>query len=181
MMAVKQLPEEVEKALSDESQLFISHISPLAFYRTWTGSKIPDNFRSLLERSDLAKPVAVSVLVATIGPHPDEMISKMLLAGETIKTQIWTALAEDAVELALNFIFKLLCEDAEKDDCDIPDLVMAGDEPILGEALELVGAGQENVRLENSHLIPRFTRVALAAWVPVSKKKAPALAAKKTN
>ncbi len=125
--------------------------------------------------------MAVSAVIATIGSASEESISRFLMSGETNKSQIWTALSEDSADLSFNFIFKLLTEDAEKDDCEVPEVVMISEEPILGEALELLGAARENIRLENSHLTPRFTRIGLAAWIPVSKRKATALLAKKAG
>lgn len=180
-MTVKQLPAEIENSIPVESQSFISLISPLAFYNTWTGGKIPPDFKSFLKNAGVDKPVAVSAVVATIGPGPEDVLSRLLMSGDTLKAHIWTALCEDAADIALNFIFKLLVEDAEKDDCEVPEVVAVADETALSLTLELLEAGSEKVRLENGHLSPRFTRVGLAAWVPVSKKKNAFILAKKAG
>jgi hypothetical protein len=120
----------------------------------------------------LDKSLAVSALVATIGPEPEEYLSDVLMSGETTRSQLVTALAEESADLAFNFLCRLLVDDAKTDDCEVAPPVMITDPMALSETLALLSADQEGVQLDAaSHLTPRFTRVALIAWLPINKKK----------
>jgi hypothetical protein len=94
------------------------------------------------------------------------------MAGETARAQLVTALADDSADLAFNFLCRLLVDDAKGDDCEVTPPVMLTDPAALGEILNLMGSDQENIHLDAAgHLTPRFTRVALTAWLPVNKRK----------
>jgi hypothetical protein len=100
------------------------------------------------------------------------MLAEPLMNGETVKAQLVTALAEEAADLAMNFGYKLLADDAKTDDCELTEPLAILSEPLLSETLELLQAEQEGIVVDQaSHLTPRFTRVALVAWTPIAKRK----------
>ncbi len=171
-MGVKQLPSEIEESIPAENQQFSEHLNPAAFYQTWTNDDVPETFRELLKPVGLNKALAVSAMVATIGPATEEYLSEVLLAGETTRAQLITALADDSADIAFNFLCRLLVDDAKGDDCEVTPPVMVTDPAALAEILQPLSAEQESVHLDAAgHLSPRFTRVALTAWLPVNKRK----------
>ncbi len=180
IMGIKQLPIELEQSLIQECEPFLSHVLPTAFYQTWSQDEIPVTFRPILDAAGLGKAIAVSAAVATIGSDIEDVISQRLMNGETQRSQVLTAFSEEAAELSLQFLLRLLADDAKSDDCDLAETLPITDPAIMSETLALLEAHQEGVVLDNAqHLTPRFTRIALIAWWPISKKKRSTPAAKK--
>lgn len=181
-MGVKQLPHDVEAILPDAVQAFTAKINPAGFYQTWAREEVPSQFRETIHAAGLHKAVSISCLIATAGAYPEEHLSQLLMNGETAKAQIATALSEEAAELSLNFLYKLLGDDAKSDDCEVAEPVAISTDPLLSETLQLMQADQEGIFVDQaSHLTPRFTRIALVAWIPISKRKKQALPPKKKS
>jgi len=182
IMGVKALPSEMEEILPQEVESFRQQVIPSGFYQTWSRDEVPAGFRAALELAGIHKPMAVSALVATVGAEPEEQISAMLMNGETQKTQVTTAICEESAELSFQFLLKLLAMDAKSDDCEILEPVAVTEAVLLQEVLTVLSADQEGVNLDSAfHLSPRFTRVGLVAWSPLSKKKRAALLSKKRS
>lgn len=183
ILGVRQLPAGVEESLPAESEEFLKHVVPAAFYITWSHDDVPAAFRPILQEAGLSKAIAVSALVATTGSEPEDFLSELLMNGETQRSQIVTAFAEDAADASLHFLLRLLADDAKGDDCELADpIIPVEDTFLLSETLNMLEAQQEDVLLDAAqHLSPRFTRVALVAWWPVSKKKRSPLPAKKKS
>ncbi len=182
IMGVKQLPVDLEASLPMESEEFLKHAVPAAFYTTWSRDEVPAAFAPALQAAGLSKAIAVSALVATIGSEAEEYLSEMLMNGETQRSQVVTALSEDAADVSLQFLFRLLADDAKTDDCELADPILVGEPGLQSETLTLLEAQQEGVTIDQAgHLSPRFTRVALMAWWPVAKKKRNPIPAKKRS
>jgi hypothetical protein len=172
LLSVKHLPAELEQSLPTESENFMEHVQPAAFYQTWTKGEIPAVFADILKQVGIAKPVAVSAVVATVGQGPEERLSQLLMSGETQASQVVAAFAEESADLSLQFILRLLADDANADGCVISEPLLIDDAALLAETLTLLDAAQDGVTVDTAeHLSPRFTRVALAAWSPVSRKR----------
>ncbi|MBS1983893.1 MAG: hypothetical protein JST16_06950 [Bdellovibrionales bacterium] len=180
LLSVKQLPAELEQSLPAESESFLEHVQPAAFYQTWGKGEVPAAFTEILKKAGITKPVAVTALVATIGQAPEERLSQLLMSGETQSAQVVTAFAEEAADLSMNFILRLLADDANGDGCVISEPVLINDTSLLAETLTLLEAAQDGVTVDTAeHLSPRFTRVAIAGWAPISRKRPSTTTAKK--
>jgi hypothetical protein len=95
------------------------------------------------------------------------------LKGESQRSQVLSAIGQDAADLSFAFIHRLLLEEAKSDECETAEPVFMDDKDLLAEILTLLDAGQEGVSLDSAgHLSPRFTRVAAVAWSPIKKKRA---------
>lgn len=182
IMGVKQLAPEVEASLPAEIDDFLPRMMPTAFYQTWSRDEMPSAFIDTLRHAEASKAVAVSALVATIGAEPEDALSDLLLNGETQRSQIASAICEESADLCMNFLLRLLADDARTDDCEISEPMAVTDSALLGETLKLLEAEQEDVNLDSAfHLTPRFTRVALVAWWPVARKKKASQSQKKRS
>lgn len=171
-MSMKALPPEVEELLPKESESFLTHIRPLAFYSTWSGEAVPPFVNDFFKAQGLKKPVSVSALVATIGSSVEEYLSSLLLKGETTKAAIVAALSEDTADAAFQFIFKILNDEAKNEECEVGDPLPLNDPSFLIETLNCMEAGRESVSADQAgHLTPRFTRIGLAPWWPMNKRK----------
>ncbi len=180
IMSVRALPSDMETLLPTEVELFRQTVIPSGFYLTWARENIPTGFHSTLSAAGIKNPVAISALVATIGSEPEEQLSSLLMNGETQKAQIVTAICEESADLSFQFLLKLLALDAKSDDCEIFDPIPVTEPTLVQEILTLLDAQQEGVTLDSAfHLSPRFTRVGLVAWVPLSRKKRAAVLPKK--
>ncbi len=171
-LSVKQLPDGLEETLPSESEQFLKHACPTAFYTTWSNEEIPASFRQALADKNGSSAVAVSVVLATVGHGVEDYLSQLLMDGQSIRSQVVTALAEESADLSFNFIERLLAEDAEHDDCDVSEAFFVKEPELLADLLLKIEADQENITLDAAgHLSPRFTRAALLAWLPINKKK----------
>lgn len=180
LLAVKKLPAEIEESLPLEIQSLSSQLVPAAFYHTWAQGHIPTRLDQLLSDSGQEKAIAVTAVVATAGTTIEENISDLILKGESQKSQVISAIGEEAADLSFAFIHRLLQEDAKTDDCETTDPIFLSDKDVLLEILTLLDAGQDGISLDAAgHLSPRFTRVAIVAWWPVSKKKRAVVSLKK--
>lgn len=182
IMSVKQLPAELEGTLPVEIEAFLPRMMPTAFYQTWSRDEVPSSLQDILKEIGAKKIVALSVLVATIGDEPEDVLSQMLMNGESQRAQIATAVCEESADLCLSFLLRLLTEEAEDDDCEVSDPILVESGALLAESLALVEAGQEGVSIDTAfHLSPRFTRVALVVWFPAARKKRTQPAPKKRS
>lgn len=180
IMGIRALPTEIETSLPDDIETFRQTVIPSGFYQTWSRDNIPAGFQGPLSVAGIKQPVAVSALVATIGQEPEEQLSTLLLNGETQKAQVTTAVCEESADLSFQFLLKLLAIDAKSDDCEIFDPIPVTDPSLIQEILTLLDSYQEGVTVDSAfHLSPRFTRVGLVAWLPLSRKKRAAVLPKK--
>lgn len=172
LLGTKDLSDELLLSLESDAPEFVKMLAPAAFYQTWTREEMPDAFKDVLDEAGFSKALSVSAVVATIGQAPEEDISQLLINGETTRANVLTAFGDECVDLAFQFIRKLLAGDAEQDDCEVGEPIFVSEEPLLSETLSALSADQEGVVAEPAgHVSPRFTRIALAAWLPVSRKK----------
>jgi len=182
IMSVKHLPPDVESTLPIEIEAFLPKMMPTAFYQTWSREEIPSSLQDILKEIGGRKVVAVSTLVATIGDEPEDVLSSMLMNGESQRAQIATAVCEESADLCLSFLLRLLTEEAQDDDCEVSDPIIVESGALLAESLALVEAEQEGVTIDTAfHLSPRFTRVALVVWYPAARKKRAAATPKKRS
>lgn len=172
LMNASVLPPEIEDNLPDVSGQFLKTILPTAFYQTFSRDEMPDFLLSFLKENGMGKALSVSVLIATIGTGPEESISKFLMQGDTPAANMWTALGEETADLSFTFLLKLLANDARQDDCEVSEPRFIREGVLLPELLKAALAEQEGISQDTAgHLTPRFTRVAIAAWLPISKRK----------
>ncbi|MFN0117909.1 MAG: hypothetical protein ACKVQC_06425 [Elusimicrobiota bacterium] len=172
LLQTKQLDLQVEASLPAESENFLKQIVPTAFYQTWSNDDMPIILRPLSDQYGLDKAVAVTLMAATVGASAEEYLSELLMNGETTRSQVVSAIAEESVDLSLQFLIRLLTDEANGDDCDVTEAVLLSDPVVLKELLPLLEAENEGISIDSAqHLSPRFTRVALIAWVPLSRKK----------
>jgi hypothetical protein len=182
IMSVKQLPDDIDSALPAEIDQFLPKMMPTAFYHTWSRDEVPGFLQAALKEGNPRKVVAVSALVATIGDEPEDALSTMLMNGETQRSQIATAICEESADLCLQFLLRLLTDEAHGDDCDVSEPLFLDSGEALAETLTLLEADQEGVTMDSAfHLAPRFTRVAIVVWWPAARKKKAAPAPKKRS
>lgn len=179
LLSIKQLPSELEESLPKESESLLAHVMPAASYHTWNRDELPLELHGAVEAAGAEKALAVTAVIATIGSSAEDALSELLLNGETVKAQVVTALAEDAADASFQFALRLLADDAKNDDCEVSDPVPVTG-ALLSHVLGLLEAQQDGITVDPAfHLSPRFTRVALAFWWPVAKKKRSAVLPKK--
>lgn len=182
IMSVKHLPPEIESALPAEIASFLPKMMPAAFYQTWSRDEVPPALRDVVKEAGGRKVVALSALVATIGDEPEDALSEMLMNGETQRSQIASAVCEESADLSLQFLLRLLAEEAEGDDCEVSEPILIESGETLAETLNLLEAEHDGVTMDNAfHLSPRFTRVALVVWWPAARRKRSAPASKKRS
>src|SRR5262249_15609568 len=130
-------------------------IQPAAVYTTLT--------RQIAEKTTtvqfLDKAIAVSVIAVSIGPGIE---LERASASEASRQALLSALQQEALGQAQQFVVRLVGEQAKEEDCTMTPL--ASDASLVPALVALLGAGRIGVDSNGSSLAPH-ARVAWLFWV----------------
>jgi len=168
LAGIERLTPEEEDRLSREYENSRSWLSPAAVFETFRSDRWPAFLTVSMEP---LRPVAASVLVATIGPQVEEQIGRE--ASPSVPHAIMlAALAEEGAESAADFVSRLITEEAKKEDCELTVREELTDPAKIELALKGLCAERIGVTLKAPGVLsPRFTRVASLLWIPRMTKK----------
>src|SRR4029077_16458628 len=111
MQLTPALEQSIEHAINDSKRL----LQPAAIYTTLT--------RSTAEKTTslpLADPcVAVSVVAVTLGPALETEITTAGEGSDPLQTALLSALREEALQQSIQFIVRLIENQAKEEDCDM--------------------------------------------------------------
>jgi len=144
-----------EQQLSKKLKEIHSHLKPATVYETFNpavfGKKI-----------DFGKSVAVSLFAITMGS-----------AAETLeKNEIFEAALKDGIEVAKNFVFKLIHIEAEKEHCELleptevePSIIFENQ-----KILSKIDFSKIGIKFEDVGLTPVNTKFFVIGWLLKKKK-----------
>lgn len=171
----ERLTQEAEEIISREYGRAHAWTSSAAVYHTFRRDQWP-TFISIPQ--DSAEPAAVTLCAATIGTDVENEIERAG-APDGLQALTLAALAEEAAEATMGFIYRLLSEEAKKEDCELGDRLDLPSPDSLTAALATLEADKIGVSLKGpGGFSPRFTRVSSILWIPRMTKKRRLLLAK---
>jgi hypothetical protein len=168
-----RLTPELEKAVEQEINNAQDLYSTAALYSTYNTEQSPAWAGTLWESKNEngARPVALTLFAATVGPALERELASSIDRGENLRSQILTCLGEEAADQASNFIYRLLQEEAKQESCELSDR-RAPETEQQRELLSILEADKIPVVLDDKgHLTPRFSRAGYILWWPPAKQR----------
>jgi hypothetical protein len=122
--------------------------------------------------------VAVSAIAVTIGSSLDEEIANVSERQETVQAALLSALREEALQQAVQFIMRLIEAQAKDEECEMSTPRDVTDGVLLASLGALLGTSRIGMDLsaENASL-PPHARLVWTVWSPKARVKAAAKAA----
>jgi hypothetical protein len=173
LMGGTQPTPELEKAIEAEITRAEPSYSTAALYETYDKQKTPSWAGALWQSNPEtgAEPVALTLYAASIGPAIEGELGDALGRGEALRSQILTALGDEAAEQAANFVYRLLGDEAKDEGCDLAPRSAVAPE-LQRDLLSALDAGKVDIQMDSlGHLLPRFTKTGYVLWWPPAKKK----------
>ena len=161
------LEASIEHAINDAKRA----IQPAAVYTTLT--------RSTAEKATalpLADPaIAASVIAVTIGPVFENEIAAASEHQDLLQASLLGALRDEALHQAVQFIMRLIEDQAKEEECDMSAPRVVTDGVLLGSLGSLLGAARIGIHLQNEPpQLPPYARLVWTVWSPKVRAKAAA-------
>ena len=165
----------IEDTIQEQIENAYSLIDPAVVYKTYSATSADYTMNRDMMILDskqikdmLRRSAAFTVMAVTIGPQLEEEVSRLKekdLAG----AYVLDAAGSEAVEQAVNFVSKLINEEAQKQDCVLKNRFSPGygDWPLQASRrmMELIDFSRIKLTLTPDNiLIPRKSVTALQAW-----------------
>ncbi len=158
------LEASIEHAANDAKR----QLQPAAVYTTLTRSTAEK--ATSLPLTDPA--VAASAIAVTIGSALDEEIAAASARQDALQTSLLTALREEALQQAVQFIMRLIEVQAKEEECDMSAPHAAAD-VLLGSLGSLLGIQRIGITLDNATpTLPSHARLVWTVWTPKVRVKA---------
>jgi hypothetical protein len=164
------LEASIEHAANDAKRL----LQPAAIYTTLT--------RSTAEKATslpLADPtVAASVIAVTIGSALEEEIAAASGGQDALQASLLSALREEALQQSVQFIMRLIEDQAKEEECDMSAPRNAAEAGLLRSLGALLGTQRIGIDLDNdTPALPPHARLVWTVWSPKVRVKAAAKSA----
>jgi len=172
ILNLKELTQELEATIEKEIERSYSYIYPESIFDTFQTSFLKEKFG--LEFDPKQNIVAGSLFIITIGEKIEDEIYAAKNKGENILSQIIHCIGLESCNSGINFVNRIIKEEADKEDCEITNI-----EKIYNKNIELVKkiisnlSGEKiNVTIDNnSNIHPIYTTIGLIKWQPKRKRK----------
>lgn len=159
------LEASIEHAISEAKH----QLHPAAVYTTLT--------RSTAEKATslpLADPaVAASAIAVTIGSLFEADIAGATERQDAMQAALLNALREEALQQSIQFIVRLIEDQAKEEECDMSAPHEVTDGVLLGSLGALLGAGRIGINLQqDTPQLPPYARLVWTVWSPKVRVKA---------
>jgi len=165
---IKEFTPQLQEAVRKEMERAKEYLSPASVFDTFEVEESIEKFGLEIEQS--LKVSSISIIIATVGQDIEKEIENATNRDEKIISQIINAIGMEALNSTLNFIYKILNEDARKEESELlQNEKISGD--MEKEIIKKFDAKRINVYVtENNQVKPVYTAVGLAKWVPRKKR-----------
>jgi hypothetical protein len=156
---------ELEAAIEYQIQDAKRSLQPAAVYTTLT--------RPIAEKTlSMSFPetaVAVSVLAVTLGSGLESERQAAGSRQDALQESLLAGVQQEALAQAIQFVLRLVQEQAKEEDCEMSAPVSEQDAPVLTPLATLLGIQRIGVDWDASGVWPLFARMAWTFWTPVGK------------
>jgi len=156
------LEKIVDRAAADTQKIF----TPAAVYATYPSDPqaFPPSFTAWPEGA-----MDLSLCAVTLGAALEEECRKLQARDEALHVQILESLGQDALNQAVQFLHRLIEEQArtEESEFDTPERI-EGER--MAPALTALEADRAGITVHDGNLNPRFSCVFSIAWKPATRK-----------
>jgi hypothetical protein len=166
---VSQITPQLETAVGDEIAHVQTLIEPAAGYVTLMRDKAPKELTCNAEGGW----VAATLYLVTIGSKIEGEIAEARARGESIVANILHASAMEALEQSVNFVNRLVTDEAKDEECELSErvsLVLNDSSAKVFSALiapDKIGAAKITGEIRS----PAYTDCGIIYWMPLKKHK----------
>ena len=112
--------------------------------------------------------VALSLVAVSVGPGLKTELAKT--GAEAAREALLAALQQEALSQSLQFVVRLIGEQAEEENCEMTSPVSVQDASVASSLVTLLGVARIGVQLDSStQEPPPYVRVAYWFWTPAAK------------
>lgn len=161
--------EELEKRIQQEIEKVQQLLSPSAIYQTYSKRQSPQFLNSLWQNGP-ADAISISLIAASLGSSIEKEIEKSR-NHSTLSSDILDAIAKEALEQSLNFVLKLITEEAKEENCGL-SVTFPLESTYLEATLSFLEAAKADIHSDpDGHLSPLYSSVSYCFWQPAKKLK----------
>jgi|SRR3989339_201562 len=171
---IKDVTPQLEESVLKEIDRSPDYLCPSSVFETFPAENAAQKFVEFLpvlqQETQGKKPVAVSVIAVTIGSAVEKEIELAKKSGENQRAEILHSLALEACSCSLNFIYRIISEEAAGEECSLMPLEkLSGDNE--KNVLRNMNTESVNISIDDSNqLRPVYSSAAIARWLPKVKK-----------
>ncbi len=157
---------DLEEKVESEAKRLQKSISPAAIYETVKKDEFPFELRV----QEPANWVAATSYSVTIG----DAIEKELRENRENDTNemITHSVALEGIDQAVNFIQRLIREEAAGEDCEISKELEMNSKDLIKKVFSIIPGDKIGISLsEDGNLNPQYSQSGIIYWVPVKKRK----------
>jgi hypothetical protein len=161
--------EALEREIEQETRSNETLLVPTALFDTLSKKDTPEALLKLWENAPSAKTLSISIIAATLGSPIEKAIEAARPQSEH-KAVLMDALAKEALDQSVNFVYRLIGEEAKEDNCELSPLWPV--EPsLIKPFLASLEAHKADISLDGEdRFSPLFSRVNFCFWVPASRR-----------
>ncbi|OGS21290.1 MAG: hypothetical protein A2252_08480 [Elusimicrobia bacterium RIFOXYA2_FULL_39_19] len=165
---IKEYTPEIDEAISGEIDKSAEYLSPASIFETFQIEEAKSKFGLSFDQKP--KPVAVSVIVVSIGSGIESKIKTSADNNNEQRKQILNSLGLEACTGSLAFVYRILSEEATEDDCHLLALEkQSGD--MEKNILNNIDIKSIDVSIDEAgNIKPQYFNTAIVKWLPKSKK-----------
>jgi hypothetical protein len=166
---VSQITPQLEEAVTNEIARVQAVSVPAAGFVTLMRDKVPAE----LAGNALNNWVAATFYLVTIGSKIESEIAEARSRGESILGNILHASAMEALEQSVNFIYRLVTDEAKDEECELSSREsLTLDESSVVKFAELIDPEKIGVSaITGDNRSPAYTACGIIYWTPVKKRK----------
>ncbi|HBU68828.1 MAG TPA: hypothetical protein DEE98_00415 [Elusimicrobia bacterium] len=172
---VSEITPQLEDAVKQEVERLQKEIKPSAVYETVTGESMVSGLSGEIPKES----VAATLYIVTINTSIGLDIRSASERGENILANVLHCLAIEALEQTINFVQRLVADEAKSEACEISARKNIDSKPVLEKIFKLlpgekvgVSIAQQNDLLpsDKGALSPLYSSCGVMPWVPVKKQ-----------
>ena len=166
--SISEINPDIEEKVEAESRRLKRLISPAAIYET-----VPkDKFPAELKVNEPNNWVAATAYVVTVGEAIEKELKEKRSRENGEAEAIAHTIALESVEQSVNFIERLIREEAQGDNCEISKEQPLDSKELVAKLFGIVPGDKIGASLdENGSLRPQYSTGGIIYWMPVNKSR----------
>ncbi|GEM_PF-3382788 len=162
--SLEQTSPEIKKIIGEKIQEVENLLLPATVYETFKPEEVLPLVASVELEPSLKDCIALSLFVVTLG-------GELKFKEEISYPHIYQAVIQSAAEQAARFVYRLINEEAKKENHILGPRIDISSEKEVGKTLELLDAGRIGVILNDNFKIQLSMRVGLIPWLIKRRRK----------
>jgi hypothetical protein len=165
---VSEINSDMEEKVEAESRRLQRYIFPAAVYETIPRDKFPSELR-LREPKNW---VAATAYVVTVGDAIEKELKENRVKDNGESEAIAHTIALEGVEQSVNFIERLIRDEADKENCEISKEQSLDSKELLSKVFGIIPGEKIGASLsESGALCPQYSASGIIYWMPITKNK----------